>query len=277
MNTVEHNSMEDKTILITGATDGVGQEVARRLAGQGARVVLHGRSEERGESVERELGERTGNDRLLYYNADLSSLAEVRHLGGALARDLDHLDVLINNAGIGIEGSTRQESQDGYELRFAVNYLSHFLLTHLLLDTLKASAPARIVNVASAGQSPIDFDDVMLEHGYSGVQAYCQSKLAQVMFTFDLAAGLEGSGVTVTALHPATYMNTKMVDSPISTVEDGAKAILNLAVGEETEGVTGAYYNQLNETRADAQAYDEGAGRKLRELSERLTGMSRHA
>lgn len=273
MNDAKKNSAENKTVLITGATDGVGKEVARRLAGQGGRVFLHGRSEEKGAQVLQELGEEIGNDKLEYYNADFSSLAEVRRLGKTLSRDLTNLDVLINNAGIGIADGTRQESQDGFELRFAVNYLSHFLLTRLLLDTLKAAVPARVVNVSSAGQSPIDFGDVMLEKGYSGVQAYCQSKLAQVMFTFDLAEEIEGSGVTVTALHPATYMNTKMVPSPMSTVEEGAEAILNLAVGEETEGVTGTYYNQMSEARANAQAYDEGARRRLRELSERLTGV----
>ena len=196
----------------TGATDGAGKEVATRLAQQGTRILLHGRLQEKGEALRRDLAEETGNNDLSYHNADFSSLDEVRQLGEVLARDVDTLDVLINNAGIGIADGARQESQNGYELRFAVNYLSHFLLTHLLLDTLKASAPAhpaRIVNVSSAGQAPIDFDDVMLERSYSGVQAYCQSKLAQIMFTFDLAKQLRGSGVTVNALHPTTYINTK--------------------------------------------------------------------
>ena len=139
----------------------------------------------------------------------------------------DRLDILINNAGIGTAGGVREVSADGFELRFAVNYLAGFLLTRLLLPLLRASAPARIVNVSSAGQSPIDFADVMLTRGYSGTRAYCQSKLAQVMHTIDLAAELAGSGVAATCLHPATYMNTTMVRragiTPVSTVEEGAE------------------------------------------------------
>ncbi len=191
----------------------------------------------------------------------------------------DRLDILINNAGIGTGGGSapREESADGYELRFAVNYLAGFLLTHLLLPLLKASAPARIVNVASLGQQAIEFDDVMLTRGYSGRRAYCQSKLAQIMFTADLAAELNGSGVTVNALHPATYMNTTMVRQsgvePWSTVEEGADAILNLAVADTAEGKSGLYFNGLGEARADQQAYDAEARRKLHELSVKLTGL----
>src|SRR5690606_26095952 len=177
----------------------------------------------------------------------------------------------------GRPGAPRETSADGHELRFAVNYLAGFLLTHLLLPLLKKSAPARIVNVASAGQQPIDFADVMLERGYSGARAYCQSKLAQIMFTFDLAEDLRGSGVTVNALHPATYMDTTMVRgagvTPISTVEEGAEAILYLATSPALEGRSGLYFDGLREARAHPQAYDAEARRRLKALSLQLTGL----
>ncbi|GCC48195.1 hypothetical protein chiPu_0032299, partial [Chiloscyllium punctatum] len=170
----------------------------------------------------------------MFYQADLSSLAEVREFAQLVLDDQERLDVLVSNAGIGSqnEGPARQTSKDGHELRFAVNYLAGFLLAHLLLPRLKASAPARIVNVASLGQHPIDFGDVMITRNYSGGRAYAQSKLSQIMFTIDLAEQLQGSGVTVNSLHPATYMNTTMVRAsgatPISTVEQGGDAILRL-------------------------------------------------
>jgi NAD(P)-dependent dehydrogenase (short-subunit alcohol dehydrogenase family) len=269
---------EGKTILITGSTDGVGRRVALALAADGAKVLIHGRSRERAESL---LGEmrRQGNDAAMFYPADLSSLAEVRRLEAAVRRDHDRLDVLVNNAGIGSRsgGPQRRTSAEGYELRFAVNYLAGFLLTQLLLPLIVASAPARIVNVASAGQYPIDFDDVMLTRGYDGGRAYTQSKLAQVMFTFDLADELEGSGVTVNCLHPATYMNTTMVReagvSPMSTVDEGAAAILNLVRSPALEGRTGRYFDRQREARANPQAYDAGARERLRRLSLELTGL----
>jgi NAD(P)-dependent dehydrogenase (short-subunit alcohol dehydrogenase family) len=192
------------------------------------------------------------------------------------------LDALINNAGVGAgtRGAERELSGDGYELRFQVNYLAGFLLTILLLPRLRRSAPARVVNVASAGQAPIDFDDPMLERGYEGWRAYRVSKLAQVVFTFDLAGRLDGTGVTVNALHPATFMDTKMVRevaSPMSRVEEGAQATLRLVTAAELEGVTGKYFDGVEETRADAQAYDPGARRKLWDLSEELCGLGAFA
>jgi NAD(P)-dependent dehydrogenase (short-subunit alcohol dehydrogenase family) len=271
--------IDHQTILVTGATDGLGRALARDLAGRGATVQLHGRSAERLEETRRELGQATGNDRLRTYLADLSSLRDVRRLGSEVAGGQERLDVLVNNAGIGGAGP-RQASVDGYELRFAVNYLAPFLLTHLLLPLLGRSAPARIVNVASVGQAPIDFDDVMLERGYDPMRAYAQSKLAQVMFTFELAERLRAageSGVTVNALHPASLMNTKMVlesfGYTMSTVEDGVQATLRLVVSPELEGVSGRYYDRLREARADAQAYDPEARRRLWRLSERLAGL----
>jgi NAD(P)-dependent dehydrogenase (short-subunit alcohol dehydrogenase family) len=271
--------INSKTVLITGSTDGVGRRVAERIGALGARVILHGRDRAHGDAVAAAI-RTAGNSSVEFHQADLSSLAEVRRLADDIGRAHPRLDILVNNAGVGSGGArgVRETSADGHELRFAVNYLAGFLLTMLLLPTLRASAPARIVNVASAGQSPIDFDDVMLERGYSGGRAYTQSKLAQIMFTFDLARELAGSGVTVTSLHPATYMNTTMVRqsgvSPMSTVDDGADAILNLAVSPDLEGVSGRYFNRLQPARADSQAYDERAQRQLQELSLRLTGLA---
>jgi NAD(P)-dependent dehydrogenase (short-subunit alcohol dehydrogenase family) len=266
-----------RTALVTGATDGVGRVVARELARQGWRVLVHGRDRKRGEALVREIGQAGGSATFLA--ADLASLAEVRRLADDVRAQTDRLDLLINNAGIGTAGNApgRQTSADGHELRFAVNYLAGFLLTRLLLPLLKASTPARIVNVSSAGQQAIDFSDVMLTRHYSGGAAYRQSKLAQILFTVDLADELAGSGVIANTLHPSTYMNTTMVrqsgNAPISKVEDGAAAILQLAVSPALEGRSGLYFNVLRESRADPQAYDAEARRRLRALSLELAGL----
>ena len=267
---------EEKTALITGSTDGVGRMVATRLGKDGWRVLVHGRDRARGERVVAEIKAAGGSAEFL--QADLSSLAEVRRLATAVQQTTKRLDLLINNAGIGSGGpqGTREESADGHESRFAVNYLAGFLLTHLLLPLIKHSAPARIVNVSSLGQQAIDFDDVMLMHDYSGMRAYRQSKLAQILFTIDLAHELEGTGVTVNALHPATFMNTNMVrqfGTPISIVEEGADAILQVAISPDLEGRSGLYFNGQNEAQANAQAYDAEARRRLRTLSLELAGL----
>lgn len=267
--------LDGKVALITGSTDGVGRVVAKTLGAAGARVLIHGRNAERGERVVSEIKQAGGT--ALFVAADFASLAEVRRLGDTIRQREKRLDILINNAGIGTAGAERLTSIDGYELRFAVNYLAGFLLTQLLLPLIRTSTPARIVNVSSAGQQAINFDDVMLTRGFSGRRAYCQSKLAQIMLTIDLARELEGSGITVNALHPATYMNTSMVRragvTPMSSVEEGAEAILNLATSPGLEGRSGRYFNGLREARADAQAYDEAARRRLRAISLGLTGL----
>jgi NAD(P)-dependent dehydrogenase (short-subunit alcohol dehydrogenase family) len=272
-------NMDGRTVLITGSTDGVGRYVAARLAASGAHVLIHGRDAARGRTLIGEI-KRAGGREPVFYQADLSSLAEVRKLAAAVLADHQRLDLFISNAGIGsrTSGPERRTSGDGHELRFAVNYLAGFLLAHLLLPALKAGAPSRIVNVASLGQHPIDFDDVMITRGYSGSRAYAQSKLAQIMFTVDLAQELKGSGVTVNALHPATYMNTTMVReggiTPVPTVERGGEAILHLAVGDDVAGSSGLFFNGLNEAQAHPQAYDAAARARLRALSLELTGLA---
>ncbi|HLJ02498.1 MAG TPA: SDR family NAD(P)-dependent oxidoreductase [Solirubrobacteraceae bacterium] len=273
--------IEQQTILITGATDGLGRGVATELAAAGATVLIHGRDERRGQQTLDAIREQTSNPNVHWLCADLASIEEVRALAARVAEEHDCLHALVNNAGIGTTNpdgeQRRQLSRDGYELRFAVNYLAGYLLTRLLLPLLERSAPARIVNVSSAGQAPIDFDDVMLERGYSGVQAYCQSKLAQVMLTCDLGEELADRGVTATCLHPATYMPTKMVlesgTSPVSSLRDGIDATLRLIADPELDGVTGAYFNGRRPATPNAQAHDRRARGRLRELSDELCGL----
>jgi NAD(P)-dependent dehydrogenase (short-subunit alcohol dehydrogenase family) len=269
-----------QTILVTGATDGLGRALATELAHHGATVLLHGRDDARGQQAVEEIRARTGSGSLRWYRADFSYLEEVSELARRVEAEHDRLDVLVNNAGIGTTlpgDGARMESRDGHELRFAVNYLAPFLLTRLLQPLIARSAPARVVNVSSAGQAPIDFGDVMLEARYDGVQAYCQSKLAQVMFTLDLAEELRDEGVTVNCLHPATYMPTKMVRAtgarPASSLEEGVAATLRLVADPALDGMTGRYFDRTREARAHRQAYDRDARRRLRELSERLAGL----
>ena len=270
--------LAEQTVLVTGATDGLGRAVATELARGGATVLVHGRNEERGQATIAEIRNGAGGGSLRWYRADLSSLDEVSGLADRVLEREPHLDALVANAGIGVTlpgDGERMESRDGHELRFAVNYLAHFALIRRLRRLIRSSAPARIVNVSSAGQAPIDFDDVMLERGYTGIQAYCQSKLAQAMLTFDLAEELGDAGVTANCLHPATYMPTKMVTqagvTPASSLTDGVRATVRLIADPDLDGVTGRYYDGESEARAHPQAYEVEARRRLRELSERLT------
>jgi NAD(P)-dependent dehydrogenase (short-subunit alcohol dehydrogenase family) len=269
---------EQITALVTGATDGLGRSVATELAERGARVLVHGRNPERGAETVEEIRRVTGNDRVELHLADFASLAEVRDLAGAVAESAPELGLLINNAGIGSglpEGRERRESRDGNELRLAVNYLAGFALTERLLPTLRKNAPARIVFVSSLGQMPIDFDDPMLTDGYDGVRAYCQSKLAQVMEAIDLAESVPAAEVTANSLHPATFMPTKMVleerGSSVDSLELGTRAVLHLALDPELDSVSGRFYDRLEESAANPQAYDPQARARLRELSQELT------
>jgi NAD(P)-dependent dehydrogenase (short-subunit alcohol dehydrogenase family) len=241
----------------------------------GATVIVHGRNEERGAEVVAAINA-AGPGNAVFYRADLGSLDEVKALADRVKDQHGRLDLLINNAGIGgASNDPRRTSADGHELVFAVNYLSHFLLTRELLPLLEASAPARIVNVASIGQRPVDFDDIMMTENYNQLSAYSQSKLAQIMFTISLAEQLDSDEVIVNSLHPATFMDTPMVTStgrePMATVEEGADAVMQLAVGSNLTGRTGLYFNQMNEARANNQAYDTDARQRLWGLSVELT------
>ena len=266
--------MRGRTALVSGSTSGLGELVARRLGALGATVIVHGLDEPRGKAIAAEITAK-GPGRALFERGDLGSLAEVRALATRVRGAHPKLHLLVNNAGIfGAADAPRRTSADGYESIFAVNYLSHFLLTQELLPTLVAGAPARIVNVASVGQRPVNFDDVMLQNGFTTSNAYAQSKLAQILFTITLSERLDASRVTVNAVHPATLMNTPMVAGmgrePMSTVEDGANAVMQLATAPALTGRSGLYFNQMNEARANAQAYDASARTRLWELSEKL-------
>jgi NAD(P)-dependent dehydrogenase (short-subunit alcohol dehydrogenase family) len=269
--------MTDRTILITGATDGLGRALARSLAAAGDTVILHGRDEARLKDVADEIGAAHG--RALTLRADLADLSQVRRLAEDVRDATDRLDVLVSNAGIGSgmpAGRSRATSRDGYELRFAVNYLAGFLLTLELLPLLRRSAPARIVNVASIGQHPIDFGDLMIEKGYNGGRAYGQSKLAQIMSGFELAARVSAAEVTVNSLHPATYMPTKMVleevGHSIDDLEVGIAATARLAADPDLATVTGRFFDRTREARANAQAYDAAARTELWNRSLELVG-----
>ena len=271
-------------ILITGATDGLGRALAGRLAADGAILVLHGRDRRRLDGAADEIGGTAGTDRPRTVLADLADLAQVRRLAADVRQATDRLDVLVSNAGIGggePDGHDRRTSADGYELRFAVNYLAGFLLTLELLPLLRASAPARIVNVASLGQHPLDFSDLMLEHGYSGIRAYGQSKLAQIMSGFELASRIPGGEVTVNSLHPATYMPTKIVldevGHSIDSLDEGVDATRRLVSDPALAQVTGLFFDRAREARANAQAYDARARAELWNRSLQLTGQAEPA
>jgi NAD(P)-dependent dehydrogenase (short-subunit alcohol dehydrogenase family) len=239
------------TVLITGSTDGLGRALAAELAGRGHDVVVHGRSRERVDAVAREIGAAGA------HVADFARLEDVRRLAG----EAEGVDVLVNNAGI--ISRERRLSEDGIELTFQVNHLAGFLLTLLML-------PPRTVNVASIGQRAPDFDDLMLERGYEGYRAYAQSKLAQIMFTFELAE--RRPDLIVNALHPATLMDTKMVRETFgaarSSVADGVEATARVV---EHEDVSGRYFDGLRPARAGRIAYDRGARRRLWDVSAELT------
>jgi NAD(P)-dependent dehydrogenase (short-subunit alcohol dehydrogenase family) len=268
--------LNEQIIVVTGATAGLGRHLVGKLAVGGATVVIHGRDEAKVDKIRAEVSATSSQATVLTVVADLADLRQVERMASELLDRTDRLDVLVNNAGIGFgpPRAGREVSADGYELRFAVNYLAGYHLTRRLLPRLVASAPARIVNVVSIGQQPLDFADLMLEGAYTGVAAYRRSKLAQIMFTFDLAEELAGHGVTVNALHPATFMDTAMVRDaggrPMSTVEEGATATLRLITAPELDGVTGRFFDGLDEARANDQAYDAEARAHLRHVSDQL-------
>lgn len=261
--------------LITGSTAGLGREVALELASRGGHVIIHGRDRERGQEIVEAI-RRDGVGSASFYSADLASLDEVRELARTLRDAYPRLDLLVNNAGVGpgAPGHERVLTDDGHELRFQVNYLAGFLLTRELLPLLEESAPSRVVNVASRNQQALDFQDLRLDEGYSGSLAYGRSKLAQIIFTVDLARALEGTGVQVFAVHPAPAMDTELVretgGQPQSTVAQGVEAVLQ-AIDTESFA-SGTYFHELEAVRAHEQAYDQEAQDRLRRISEELTG-----
>lgn len=257
------------TILITGSTDGLGKRVAEKLARSGFHLLIHGRDAARGKALANWIKDAGGT--ATFYQADFSSLAGVRQLAAAVTGDHEHLDVLVNNAGIADFNGPRQESADGFELNFAVNYLAPALLTRLLLPIMGGSRPSRIVNVSAAGQMPIDFDDVMLERSYNGRHACAQSKLADILFTFDLAEELRCANITVNCLHPASFMDTPMVRQngiqPMNSVDFGADAVVSLILDTRHAKTTGRYFDGKRDVHAHKQAYDPIAREKLRSLT----------
>lgn len=267
--------MKKQTILLTGATDGIGKHTAIELAKRDVCLLVHGRNKQKLDKLIAELKALGSNKSIEGFVADFSSLEDVRKMAKAILKKYDRIDVIINNAGAGFAAG--RTGKDGTELRLAVNYLAPFLLTRLLLPAIKKAAPSRIVNVSSAGQSPINFDDIMMEKNFDGVTAYCQSKLALIMFTIDLAAELKKDRVTVNALHPGTYLDTNMVREakikPLGKPESGADAEIYLATSPELKNVTGKYFNVKKEANANSQAYDEKARKRLKEMTLVLTGL----
>jgi len=270
-------TMVGKTALVTGSTDGLGREVALRLGEMGAHVIVHGRSEERGLEVVGMINRGSGSAE--FVQADFGELANARALAAAVMTNHDELHLLINNAGIGsgFNNGERAVSEDGNEMIFQVNHLAHYVLTDLLMPMIKESAPARIINVASGAQTPIDFDDPNMEKDFNSGRAYAQSKLAQILHNFYIAPQLEGTGVTFNSLHPATMMDTTLVSQMAApartTVDEGAEAVMHLAVSSELEGRSGLYFNGKNEARANDQAYDQDALERFDRLSRELTDL----
>ena len=261
------------TVLVTGATSGLGRYLAFELARSGWNVLVHGRDPARVADLSAELGGAARG-----YVADLASLGDARQLARQVSAEVTRLDVLVNNAGIGFgsPGEGRQVSADGHELRFAVNYLAPVLLSRMLVPLLTASAPARVVNVGSIGQIAFDPDEAEFERDYNGVDAYRRAKLALAAFSFDLADELESAKVTVTCLHPATFMNTAMVIqggiTPVSTVEQGGAATMRLITDPALDGVTGQFFDGLQQSRALPEAYDPQFRRRLRAVTDRMLG-----
>lgn len=277
--------IKGKVCLVSGATQGIGKAGAQMLAEQGATTIIVGRSAEKCRAVAEEIRTKSGNAEVEAMVADLTSLAAIRQLAEEFKARHARLDVLVNNVG-GMFVS-RTLTAEGHEATFALNHLGHFLLTHLLLDTLKASAPARIVNVSShaALDGHLDFDNLMGERGFNGMAAYSSAKLASIVYTFALAKRLEGTGVTANVLHPGTLRTGFMQNNPfpwnlfaklyftfMPSADHGGQAILKLAAAPELAGVSGRYFDQMHAAEAIPEAYDVEVQRRLWEISERLVG-----
>ncbi|MGX1885933.1 SDR family NAD(P)-dependent oxidoreductase [Streptomyces sp. NPDC055287] len=268
--------MNRRTTLITGATQGLGRGIAFDLAARGDTLLLHGRDRGRLDSVAAEVRAAIPGATVRTYLADLADLDQVRAMAERIRAAEPRLDALVNNAvaGGGAEPLRRELSRQGYELRFAVNHLAPYALTRDLLPLLTASAPARVVNVASIGQEALDFDNIMLEREYEGLRAYCRSKLAMITATFELAAELDGTGVTVNTLHPAHLMDTNGVReyglTPVTSIDEGVRPTVRLLTDPELSSVTGRYFDRFTDTRAHEQAYDVDARERLMRLTHAL-------
>jgi NAD(P)-dependent dehydrogenase (short-subunit alcohol dehydrogenase family) len=271
--------MQGKVCLVTGANAGIGKATALGLAEMGARVVMVARDRARGEAAQAEIKQKSGNEAVDLLLADLSSQEQIRHLAAEFKRRFPSLHVLINNAGI--VPLQRQETVDGLEMQLAVNHLAYFMLTILLLDVLKASAPARIINVSSQVHAwgRIDLADLQSKKGYDPREAYAQAKLANVLFTYELGRRLAGSGVTANCLHPgvvATELSANYAgrlqsgDAPLADSARGAQTPIYLATSSEVEGVSGHYFVSKTPTRSSAASYDETLARQLWQVSEEL-------
>lgn len=271
--------MHGKICIVTGSTSGIGKATALGLAKLGATVVLVARDKDRGEATRTEIQTRSGSDAVDLLLADLASQASIRQLAQDVQQKYPRLDVLVNNAGI--SPMKRTLTVEGIEKTFAVNVLAYFLLTDLLLDLLKASAPSRIVNVASAAQSPIDFDDVQREKRFSWMDVYSQSKFATILFTYELAKRLQGTGVTANCLHPGVIGTNLMRELPpvagwfmklfFSSPEKGAETSIYLASSPEVEGISGKYFIKRKEARSSKESYDEAAQQRLWQMCAELT------
>jgi NAD(P)-dependent dehydrogenase (short-subunit alcohol dehydrogenase family) len=271
----EPPTLKGQTILITGATDGIGEETARQLAGMGARIFLHGRNPDKAARVREDIVLTTGNDAVEILLADLQSMDQVRRLAEEIQSRTDRLDVLINNAGVYMPEYV--QTPDGFEMTFAVNHLAPFLLTHLLLDLLKASAPARIININSVahGSARVDLENLNAEKKFHPWGAYCLSKLGNLLFTFKLARHLEGTGVTVNALHPGT-INTKMLSQiglEGKPVARGAETPVYLASDPEAANITGEYFSQKRIAQPSETSQDPELQEKFWEISREMTGL----
>ncbi len=272
------NGVQGKTILVTGATDGLGKALALRLAAEGATLLLHGRNVDKLADIA-SAAQAAGAASVATFLADLAELAQVARLASEVQASAGRLDVLVNNAGVGFgepDPGTRYTTPDGNETRFAINHLAVLLLSLDLLPLLRASAPSRIVNIASVGQEAVDFDDLQLENAYDGFTAYRRSKLAQIIGTIELASRVPAAEVTVNTVHPATFMPTQMVATvgiePKDSVEQGVASVHRLIVDPELASVTGAYFDQLERAEPEAQAADADARARLWQRSLELIG-----
>ena len=273
------DALRGKVVMVTGANAGMGKEISLALAGMGASLVMVSRDRERGDAARAEVESKTGNRQVELLFADLSSQQSIRHLVTEFEAKHNRLHVLVNNAGITL--ARRTATEDGIEAVFATNHLAAFLLTNLLLPVLKASAPSRVVTVSSSAHSmgKIDFDDLQSVRGYSEIRAYNASKLANVLFTYELARRLAGSGVTANVVEPGFVKTNLRVPFPFSLFSfmrgspvNGARPTVFLASSAEVEGVSGTFFNQKGvATKSSKLSYDDDAARRLWALSAQLT------